>query len=194
MGSTDGPLASAKIRCPRGHWFNGPIEFLTWKKHRIPGQRKVRPGQTCTGSPARKQGSENHENAKDMCQVQDGGCSSPHGAGRRRDAGRRQPRLGQGGVYQIELSANVSSPQGGGLWLQRRGLIRADLPAGQIHRDWTILIFGVVSQQLSNAPHESFEQGRFTAALPGLVSMFARYYQAPATSASRGREQHADTD
>ncbi len=29
MRSTDGPLDSAKIRCPRGHWFNGPIEFLT---------------------------------------------------------------------------------------------------------------------------------------------------------------------
>jgi hypothetical protein len=27
--STAGPLESAKIRCPRGHWFNGPIEFLT---------------------------------------------------------------------------------------------------------------------------------------------------------------------
>ena len=27
--STDGPLESAKIRCPRGHWFNGPIESLT---------------------------------------------------------------------------------------------------------------------------------------------------------------------
>jgi hypothetical protein len=26
--STGGPLESAKIRCPRGHWFNGPIEFL----------------------------------------------------------------------------------------------------------------------------------------------------------------------
>jgi AcrR family transcriptional regulator len=77
--------------------------------------------------------------------------------------------------------------------LQRRGLIRADLPAGQIHRDWTILISGVVSQQLSNAPHESFDQGRFTAALPGLVSMFARYYQPPAASASRGG-QHADND
>ena len=29
MESTDGPLESAKIRCPRGHHFNGPIEFLT---------------------------------------------------------------------------------------------------------------------------------------------------------------------
>jgi hypothetical protein len=31
--STDGPLESAKIRCPRGHWFNGPVEFLTWEKN-----------------------------------------------------------------------------------------------------------------------------------------------------------------
>jgi hypothetical protein len=31
MSSTDGPLESAMIRCPAGHWFNGPIEFLTWK-------------------------------------------------------------------------------------------------------------------------------------------------------------------
>jgi hypothetical protein len=30
--STDAPLESAKIRCPRGHWFNGPVEFLTWRK------------------------------------------------------------------------------------------------------------------------------------------------------------------
>ena len=31
--STGGPLESARIRCPRGHWFDGPIEFLTWDKH-----------------------------------------------------------------------------------------------------------------------------------------------------------------
>lgn len=29
MESTDGPLDSAMIRCPAGHWFNGPIESLT---------------------------------------------------------------------------------------------------------------------------------------------------------------------
>ena len=28
--STGGP-SSAMIRCPAGHWFNGPIEFLTWE-------------------------------------------------------------------------------------------------------------------------------------------------------------------
>jgi hypothetical protein len=30
MCSTDGPLESAMIRCPAGHSFTGPIEFLTW--------------------------------------------------------------------------------------------------------------------------------------------------------------------
>lgn len=32
MTSTDGPLESATIRCPAGHFFNGPIEFLTYDK------------------------------------------------------------------------------------------------------------------------------------------------------------------
>jgi hypothetical protein len=36
IGSTGGPLDSAKIRCPRGHWFNGPIESVT-----VPQQRGV---------------------------------------------------------------------------------------------------------------------------------------------------------
>ncbi|HYB86400.1 MAG TPA: hypothetical protein VEC76_06090 [Streptosporangiaceae bacterium] len=30
--STEGPILSAKIRCPRGHWFNGPVESFTWDK------------------------------------------------------------------------------------------------------------------------------------------------------------------
>ena len=28
FSSTDGPLEGVKIRCPRGHWFNGPVELL----------------------------------------------------------------------------------------------------------------------------------------------------------------------
>lgn len=28
MRSSDGALDSAKIRCPVGHWFNGPLESL----------------------------------------------------------------------------------------------------------------------------------------------------------------------
>jgi hypothetical protein len=30
MRSTGGPLEAAMIRCPAGHWFNGPVESLTW--------------------------------------------------------------------------------------------------------------------------------------------------------------------
>jgi len=29
MRSTDGPVECAMIRCPAGHWFTGPIAFLT---------------------------------------------------------------------------------------------------------------------------------------------------------------------
>jgi hypothetical protein len=31
MRSSDGPLEAAMIRCPSGHWFNGPIQSLTWE-------------------------------------------------------------------------------------------------------------------------------------------------------------------
>jgi hypothetical protein len=41
MSSTDGPLESAMIRCPQGHFFNGPIEFLSLGKH--PGPVRDRP-------------------------------------------------------------------------------------------------------------------------------------------------------
>jgi hypothetical protein len=32
MQSTDGLLESARIRCPRGHFFNGPVDSLLWDK------------------------------------------------------------------------------------------------------------------------------------------------------------------
>jgi hypothetical protein len=35
MDSTDGPLECARIRCPRGHMFNGPVESLTWHKEPV---------------------------------------------------------------------------------------------------------------------------------------------------------------
>jgi len=67
--------------------------------------------------------------------------------------------------------------------LQDAGLLRADVAVDQVERDLTILISGVISQQLSNAPQEPFDEGRFSAAIPALVSMFADYYSArrPAT-------------
>jgi len=40
VSSTDGPLESAKIRCPRGHCFNGPLESLTWDKGQTQAAQK----------------------------------------------------------------------------------------------------------------------------------------------------------
>jgi AcrR family transcriptional regulator len=82
--------------------------------------------------------------------------------------------------------------------LQQRGWLRDDVPVDQMLRDWTIITGGVVSQQLSNAPGESFETGRFTTALPTIVEMFAGTYAASkhtsrkASSAPtrRGRRVH----
>jgi len=43
MHSTDGPMESAMIRCPAGHYFCGAIESLTWddKDKRDPGSVAV---------------------------------------------------------------------------------------------------------------------------------------------------------
>jgi hypothetical protein len=41
--STSGPLESAKIRCPRGHGFNGPVEDLTVPSGGQPTRRDAAP-------------------------------------------------------------------------------------------------------------------------------------------------------
>jgi len=41
MQSTDGPLESVKIRCPRGHAFNGPLESMLWDKTPGPAVTKA---------------------------------------------------------------------------------------------------------------------------------------------------------
>ena len=41
--SSDGPLESAKIRCPRGHSFNGPVESLTVISGAQPARRDAEP-------------------------------------------------------------------------------------------------------------------------------------------------------
>lgn len=70
--------------------------------------------------------------------------------------------------------------------LQQRGLLRADVPVEQLQRDWTIWISGIVSQQLSNAPDEPFDSGRFTSAIPAYVAMFTALYAAVPSTPSRG--------
>ena len=47
MHSTDGPVESAMIRCPAGHYFCGAIESLTWD-----GKDKHDPGNAAVSSRA----------------------------------------------------------------------------------------------------------------------------------------------
>ncbi len=82
--------------------------------------------------------------------------------------------------------------------LQQRGLIRSDVDIADVLRDWTVVISGVISQQLANGPDEPFERGRFTTALPDLAAMFAaRYGRQPRVRAARhttpARRGHAGT-
>jgi AcrR family transcriptional regulator len=78
------------------------------------------------------------------------------------------------------------------LELQRHGLLRADADVDNVQHDWASILTGVVTRQLANAPNESFDEGRFTARLGDLVTMFARYYAAPSTPTPRRRARRAD--
>jgi AcrR family transcriptional regulator len=69
--------------------------------------------------------------------------------------------------------------------LQQRGLIRPDADVELLYRQWTILVAGVVSQQLSNAPEEPFATGRFTTQIPALAAMFAAHYATPSRARAR---------
>jgi hypothetical protein len=57
--STNGLLESAKIRCPLGHWFNGPIASLIWRKE--PGATAV-PAGRARGAGCRPARPENEQN------------------------------------------------------------------------------------------------------------------------------------
>ena len=62
--------------------------------------------------------------------------------------------------------------------MQTRGLFRRDVEVQTLMRTWTVLVSGVVTQQLANAPDEPFESGTFTSALPDLVDMYLAHYGA----------------
>jgi len=64
MCSTDGPVESAMIKCPAGHYFCGAIESLTW-----PGKDKHDPGSAAATSRAGHHGGQ-------------GGHDGRHGGGR----------------------------------------------------------------------------------------------------------------
>ena len=57
MRSTSGPLECARIRCPVGHWFNGPIESLTWHTDRG-AEQAATPDRAMTPAPAARRASD----------------------------------------------------------------------------------------------------------------------------------------
>lgn len=71
--------------------------------------------------------------------------------------------------------------------LQERGLFRADCDTEVLLRTWTVLTIGVMTQQLTNAPEQSFDEGVFTSTLPDLVSMFLTLYGQPTRSRMKGK-------
>jgi AcrR family transcriptional regulator len=70
--------------------------------------------------------------------------------------------------------------------LQDLGLLRGDASLDEMVQTWTVLTTGVMTRQLANAPHESFEEGRVTATLPALVSMFVAHFGK--TVATKGKK------
>ena len=69
---------------------------------------------------------------------------------------------------------------------QSQGLFRPGVDVDEALRTWTVLTSGVLTQQLANAPHEPYETGRFTTAIPRVVEMFVAVYGRPTTSQRRG--------
>jgi hypothetical protein len=71
MNSTDGPLESAKISCPRRHHFNAPIDTSLCQSSRPrpphqPARRQLRPFKAHHRTP---DGRENDHNTADMGQL-----------------------------------------------------------------------------------------------------------------------------
>lgn len=56
--STGGPVEGAMIRCPAGHWFDGPTECLTWESTQkpVPGPGRNRPSARPDCRPGRHEG------------------------------------------------------------------------------------------------------------------------------------------
>jgi AcrR family transcriptional regulator len=74
--------------------------------------------------------------------------------------------------------------------LQELGLLTQDVEVDELMRGWTILSTGVVTQQLANAPANSFEDGPYTRMLPQLVSMYLAQY-APGETPRRSRARRS---
>jgi AcrR family transcriptional regulator len=56
--------------------------------------------------------------------------------------------------------------------LRDAGVLATDVDVERTYRAQVALVSGVISQQLSNAPHESYDGGTWTAVLPDLLDMW----------------------
>jgi AcrR family transcriptional regulator len=63
--------------------------------------------------------------------------------------------------------------------LRDAGLLPADVDVDRAYRAQIAMVSGVISQQLSNAPHETFESGTWTAVLPDLFDMWLAHHRSP---------------
>jgi AcrR family transcriptional regulator len=77
--------------------------------------------------------------------------------------------------------------------LDDRGFFCEGVAVDEALDTWTVLVSGVITQQLANAPQESFDAGRYTSRLPELVAMFVAHYGAPRAKQNERRKSHADT-
>ncbi|UUZ58493.1 hypothetical protein [Nocardioides sp. B-3] len=57
-----------------------------------------------------------------------------------------------------------------------RGDLRTDVPIEELTQVWSALVTGVISQQLSNEPGVSLEEGRVSRYLDSFVDMFINFY------------------
>jgi AcrR family transcriptional regulator len=74
--------------------------------------------------------------------------------------------------------------------LRERGVLRSDVDLTAALDAWAVLVSGVISQQLSNAPHETFEQGTYTRLLPQLTAMFLARYGPEGGTDDTARTRH----
>lgn len=60
--------------------------------------------------------------------------------------------------------------------LRDRGVLAMSVDVDEAAATCTVLVSGVISQQLANAPQQSYDEGTFTRMLPQLVSMYLAGY------------------
>jgi len=61
--------------------------------------------------------------------------------------------------------------------LQGAGVLPPDADLDRAFRAWTVLVSGAITQQLANAPDESYENGTYSSTLPDLIAMWLAHHR-----------------